>query len=197
MEVISDGGIVGLSIRPNADLAQAAVLTITDGVMVNGFLQTSKVDICAVGDLTNFYTLTRGMYLRIEHKDNINHRGKVAERNMAGARKHYDYLPFSYSDLSDLDFEAVGELNVCLVTDVDKKEPYRKGVVYHLKEKRISSVLSSNTWARCRPRGNRKSRKSSSCRNNYMIVFNDWKELIPILGDKFDAVANRLQTGYP
>lgn len=144
--VAADGVIAGLGIRPNVELAQAAGLTITDGVVVNEFLQTSEPDIYAAGDLANFYNPALDMRLRVEHEDNANAQGKAAGRNMAGARERYDYLPFFYSDLFDLGFEAVGELDARLETVEDWKEPYRKGVVYYLKEGRVRGVLLWNTW---------------------------------------------------
>jgi hypothetical protein len=65
---------------------------------------------------------------------------------MAGATKPYDYLPFFYSDLFDLGYEAVGELDARLETVVDWKEPNREGVVYYVTEGRVRGVLLWNVW---------------------------------------------------
>jgi len=51
---------------------------------------------------------------------------------MAGADAPYDHLPFFYSDLFDLGYEAVGELASRLQTIADWSEPGRKGTVYYL-----------------------------------------------------------------
>ena len=74
--------------------------------------------------------------------------GRVAGRNMAGAAERYTHLPFFYSDLFDLGYEAVGETDARLETVSDWKEPYREGVVYYLRHGRVSGVLLWNVWER-------------------------------------------------
>jgi 3-phenylpropionate/trans-cinnamate dioxygenase ferredoxin reductase component len=52
--------------------------------------------------------------------------------NMAGTTEPYDHLPFFYSDLFDLGYEAVGELNSRLQTIVELGELGDEGLVYYL-----------------------------------------------------------------
>ena len=49
-----------------------------------------------------------GGAIRVEHEDNANRMGREAGRAMAGADAAYRHLPFFYSDLFDLGYEAVG-----------------------------------------------------------------------------------------
>ena len=65
---------------------------------------------------------------------------------MAGLNEQYHYLPSFYSDLFELGYEAVGELDSHLETVSDWQEPYRKGVVYYLGEGRVRGVLLWNVW---------------------------------------------------
>ena len=51
---------------------------------------------------------------------------------MAGADKPYDHLPFFYSDLFDLGYEAVGDVDSRLDTVEEWAEPNRKGVVAYV-----------------------------------------------------------------
>jgi len=83
---------------------------------------------------------------RVEHEDNANTMGAMAGRNMAGAAEKYDYLPYFYSDLFDLGYEAVGEFGADMNIVEDWKIPFRKGVVYYLKDGRVRGVLLWNTW---------------------------------------------------
>jgi 3-phenylpropionate/trans-cinnamate dioxygenase ferredoxin reductase subunit len=53
---------------------------------------------------------------------------------MAGAAQPYDHLPFFYSDLFDLGYEAVGELDSRLQTIVELGELGDKGLVYYVAE---------------------------------------------------------------
>ena len=68
---------------------------------------------------------------------------------MAGANEPYDHLPFFYSDLFDLGYEAVGELDPRCETFAEWKEPNREGVVYYLDtERRPQGVLYWNIFGR-------------------------------------------------
>src|SRR5207249_3290102 len=110
------------------------------------FCRTSQPDIYAAGDVAEFYNPTLDKRMRVEHEDNANTMGKIAGRNMAGAGDEYDYLPMFYSDLFDLGYEAVGELNAKLETFEDWQEPFKKGVIYYLKDGRVRGVLLWNVW---------------------------------------------------
>jgi len=85
-------------------------------------------------------------WMRVEHEDNALSMGKLAGRNMAGEQSRYDHLPMFYSDLFDIGYEAVGELNPDLETYSDWQEPYQKGVVYYLDHGRVRGVLLWNVW---------------------------------------------------
>jgi NADPH-dependent 2,4-dienoyl-CoA reductase/sulfur reductase-like enzyme len=145
-EVAADAVVAGIGIRPNIELARSAGLAVDDGIVVDDFLRTSDADIYAAGDVANFYNAALDRRVRVEHEDNANVMGKSAGRNMAGQSEAYRHLPFFYSDLFDLGYEAVGELDAGLETVEDWKDPFRKGVVYYLKDGRVRGVLLWNTW---------------------------------------------------
>ncbi|HEX4263642.1 MAG TPA: FAD-dependent oxidoreductase [Verrucomicrobiae bacterium] len=145
-EFAADGVVAGLGIEPNTKLAREAGLNVADGIIVDAFLQTSAPDVFAAGDVANFHNPALDQRLRVEHEDNANTMGKMAGRNMAGQRERYDHLPFFYSDLFDLGYEAVGELDSRLETVADWKTENREGVIYYLREGRVRGVLLWNTW---------------------------------------------------
>lgn len=141
-----DGVIAGIGIQPNVTLAQAAGLKIGNGIVVDDFLHTSQPDIFAAGDVAEFSNPVLNKRLRIEHEDNANTMGQQVGRNMAGAKEPYQHLSYFYSDLFELGYEAVGELDFSLETFVDWKDPYKKGVVYYLAAGRVRGVLLWNVW---------------------------------------------------
>jgi 3-phenylpropionate/trans-cinnamate dioxygenase ferredoxin reductase subunit len=145
-ELLVDGVVAGIGIEPNTDLAQAAGLKVDNGIVVDALLRTSHPDIYAAGDVANFANPALGKRLRVEHEDNANTMGKCAGRNMAGAQESYDHLPFFYSDLFDLGYEAVGELDARHEIVTDWKEPFREGVLYYLREGQVRGVLLWNVW---------------------------------------------------
>lgn len=146
-EVIQvDGVVAGIGIQPNVELARAAALPVGNGIVVDDTLHAGNPDIFAAGDVAEFNNLTLGKRLRLEHEDNANTMGKQAGRNMAGANEPFHYLPYFYSDLFELGYEAVGELDSRMETVVDWVEPFKKGVVYYLAAGRVRGVLLWNVW---------------------------------------------------
>src|SRR5437667_87610 len=123
-------------------------LRVENGIVVDAFCRTSQPDVYAAGDVANFANpaLGDGTRLRVEHEDNANAMGRVAGLNMAGRATHYDHLPFFYSDLFELGYEAVGDLDARLETVADWKDPFREGVVYYLRDGRVRGALLWNTW---------------------------------------------------
>lgn len=145
-EIAVDAVVAGIGIQPNVELAQAAGLEVDNGIRVDRELRTSHPDIYAAGDVANFYNPALDHRLRIEHEDNANTMGRLAGQAMAGRTVSYDHLPSFYSDLFELGFEAVGEVDARLETVADWKELYREGVVYYLRDGRVRGVLLWNVW---------------------------------------------------
>lgn len=74
--------------------------------------------------------------------------GKSAGLSMAGKGEPYNYLPFFYSDMFDLGYEAIGELHSTYDIVSDWQEPHRKGVVYYLQNDKVRGVLLWNVWGK-------------------------------------------------
>jgi NADPH-dependent 2,4-dienoyl-CoA reductase/sulfur reductase-like enzyme len=128
------------------ELAQTAGLKIGNGIVIDETLHASFPDIFAAGDVAEFDNPTLGKRLRIEHEDNANTMGMQAGRNMAGANEPYHHLSYFYSDLFELGYEAVGELDSRLDTFADWNIPMKKGVIYYLAGGRVRGVLLWNVW---------------------------------------------------
>jgi NADPH-dependent 2,4-dienoyl-CoA reductase/sulfur reductase-like enzyme len=146
LRLTADAVVAGLGIMPNTELAEAAGLAVEDGVVVDGHLRTSHPDVLAAGDVARFTSPALGTRVRVEHEDNAVTMGRAAGRAMAGDPSPYTHLPFFYSDLFDLGYEAVGALDPRAETVADWKEPLREGVVYYLAAGRVRGVLLWNTW---------------------------------------------------
>lgn len=142
----TDGIVAGIGIRPNVALAQEAGLNVENGIVVNESLQTSAPDVFAAGDAANFFHIALGKRERVEHEDNAVAMGKLAGRNMAGASETFTHIPLFYSDLFDLGYEAVGEMNSQMEIVPDWDEPFKKGVIYYLADGRVRGVLLWNVW---------------------------------------------------
>lgn len=141
-----DGVVAGIGIHPNLDLAKQAGLDVDNGILVNEQLHSSHPDIYAAGDAASFFHSALGRRIRVEHEDNAVQMGRTAGRNMAGASEAYTHIPMFYSDLFDLGYEAVGEINSKLQTYADWQEPFKKGVIYYLDDGQVRGVVLWNVW---------------------------------------------------
>jgi NADPH-dependent 2,4-dienoyl-CoA reductase/sulfur reductase-like enzyme len=140
-ELLADAVVAGLGIKPDTALAESAGLHCGDGIEVDEQLRTSAPAVWAAGDVARFPAPALGGRARVEHEDAALGSGRLAGRNMAGAGERWEHLPFFYSDLFDLGYEAVGRLDARLDTVASWKTPYREGVVYYLEGDRVRGVL--------------------------------------------------------
>ncbi len=145
-ELIVDAVIAGIGIQPNVEPAKSAGLQVGNGILVDRTLATSYPGIFAAGDAAEFFNPALNKRMRVEHEDNANTMGRQAGRNMAGASELYDHLSYFYSDIFELGYEAVGELDPRQETFVDWKEPFNKGVVYYMAGGKVRGVLLWNVW---------------------------------------------------
>ena len=146
----SDVVVAGLGIVPRDALAAAAGRPRDNGSpgadrgRVGG-----RDDVFAAGDVARFPSRDLGGDVRVEHEDHAKSHGRLVGRNMAGADEPYDHLPFFYSDLFELGYEAVGELDSRLETVAEWAEPYRKGVVcYQDADGRPRGFLLWDVWGK-------------------------------------------------
>jgi NADPH-dependent 2,4-dienoyl-CoA reductase/sulfur reductase-like enzyme len=146
----ADTVVAGLGVEAQTELARAAGLPVDNGIVVDDRGHAGgRDDVFAAGDVASFPNAVLGRHLRVEHADHATSHGKLVGENMAGADKPYDYLPFFYSDLFDLGYEAVGEVDSRLTQLAGWAEPNRKGVVAYVDDaSRPRGFLLWNTWDR-------------------------------------------------
>jgi 3-phenylpropionate/trans-cinnamate dioxygenase ferredoxin reductase subunit len=149
-ELEADVVVAGLGIVPAIELAEAAGLPVDNGIVVDELGRVDgRDDVFAAGDVANFPVPALGKNMRVEHEDHANTHGLAVGANMAGAGEPYDHLPFFYSDLFELGYEAVGEVDPRLDTIERWEEPNRKGVVAFVDgERRPRGFLFWDTWGK-------------------------------------------------
>jgi 3-phenylpropionate/trans-cinnamate dioxygenase ferredoxin reductase component len=149
LELEADAVVAGLGVVADTELAEAAGLEVDDGIVVDEYGRVpGHDDVFAAGDVARFPVPALGISLRIEHEDHANSHGRAVGANMAGANAPYEHLPFFYSDLFDLGYEAVGLVDSRLEAVENWQEPYRKGVVTYVEDGRPRGVLLWNVWDR-------------------------------------------------
>ncbi len=144
----ADGVVAGMGIVLDVELAKAAGATVDNGIHVDECMRSTLPDVFAAGDVANFPSQALGRRIRVEHEDAALSTGRIAGLAMAGKPEPYTQLPFFYSDLFDLGYEATGSLDNRLDVVEDWVEPNREGVVYYTEGGRVRGVLLWNVWGR-------------------------------------------------
>ena len=144
----ADAVVAGLGIEPNVELAAEAGLPVENGVVVDALGRVGdREDVFAAGDVARFPVAMLGSELRVEHEDHAKSHGRQVGANMAGAEQAYEHLPFFYSDLFDLGYEAVGELDSRLETLSDWSGLAAEATIYYVdRERRPRGVLLWNRF---------------------------------------------------
>jgi len=131
--------VMGVGVRPELALAEAAGLTVDKGILVDEFLMTSAPGVYAAGDAARFPdprpTAGPGDRLRIEHWVVAQRQGQTAAKNMLGARVPYRDVPFFWSAHYDATLAYVGHADPAQCTisvegDLDARDAkvtYRRG----------------------------------------------------------------------
>ena len=114
-EVVVDGEtvtvdrlLVGIGAAPDVSLAEAAGLTVDNGIRTDARLRTSADGVYAIGDVAYADHPVLGHPLRVEHWDTAIQHGKVLAQNLLGHPTDHDALPYFFTDQYDLGMEYVG-----------------------------------------------------------------------------------------
>lgn len=147
-DIDADVVVAGLGIIPNVELAESAGLPVDNGIVVDEHGRVGgRHDVFAAGDVANFPSPVLGQRFRVEHEDHANTHGRVVGGNMAGGDVAYDHIPLFYSDLFDLGYEAVGEVDSRLEAVEDWQEPFEKGTITYVgQDGRPRGFLLWNVW---------------------------------------------------
>jgi 3-phenylpropionate/trans-cinnamate dioxygenase ferredoxin reductase subunit len=138
-----DFAVVGVGVQPNVELAEAAGLTVDNGIVVDATLATSAPGVWAAGDVARQDHPVFGS-IRIEHFDNALKMGPAAARNMLGAQKAFDDAHWFWSDQYDMNLQMAGFAMTWddLVFRGSLEE--RSFTAFYLHEGVLRSVLSVN-----------------------------------------------------
>lgn len=133
--------VIGVGIVPNVELAEAAGLTVENGVVVDEFARTNDPDIVAAGDVTNHPNDLYGIRLRLESVPNATDQAKSAAASICGKDKVYRSLPWFWSDQYDLKLQIAGlSQGYDEVVIRGDKDAGRSFVAFYLKEGKLISA---------------------------------------------------------
>ncbi|AHD11881.1 NAD(P)H-nitrite reductase (plasmid) [Phaeobacter gallaeciensis] len=103
--------LVGIGVDPETSLAEAAGLSIENGIKTDSFGRTSDPDVFAIGDAVNQMNPAYGRHMRLESWENANVQGDAAGRSAAGQLTEVSTTPWFWSDQGDLNIQILGMLD--------------------------------------------------------------------------------------
>jgi 3-phenylpropionate/trans-cinnamate dioxygenase ferredoxin reductase subunit len=138
--------VIGIGVVPRVGLAEAAGLTVENGVQADAALRTSASGVFAAGDVANAWHPFYERHIRVEHWANALNQGPAAARSMLGEEVSYDRIPYFFSDQYDVGMEYSG-----YTTDWDEVvfRGDREGgefVAFYLADGRVVAGMNVNVW---------------------------------------------------
>lgn len=133
--------VIGVGIIPNVELAEAAGLTVENGIVVDEYARTNDPDIVASGDCANHHNTLYDIRLRLESVPNATDQSKSAAASICGKDKSYQSLPWFWSDQYDLKLQIAGlSQGYDQVVIRGDKDHSRSFVAFYLKEGKLISA---------------------------------------------------------
>ena len=105
-EIEIDFAIVGVGIIPASELAEAAGITLDNGIMVDEFGRTSAPNVYAAGDCASLPF--RGDRIRLESVQNAIDQAENVAANIMGQNIPYAPIPWFWSDQYDIKLQIAG-----------------------------------------------------------------------------------------
>jgi 3-phenylpropionate/trans-cinnamate dioxygenase ferredoxin reductase subunit len=146
--ISADTVVVGVGVKPNVRLAEAAGLEVEVGIVVDDRLQTSDDAIWAAGDVASAWHPLFEQHVRVEHWANASGQGKAAGSAMAGKGEPYAKLPYFFTDQYDLGMEYHGWIDAQGYDDVVFRGDVSSGewLAFWLREGRVLAGMNVNSW---------------------------------------------------
>ena len=107
-ELPADLVIAGVGLVPNTELAQAAGLTVDNGIVIDAFGRTSDPDVLAAGDCTSQLSELYGRYVRLESVPNAIEQARTAAATLCGKERPHAAVPWFWSDQFGLKLQIAG-----------------------------------------------------------------------------------------
>jgi 3-phenylpropionate/trans-cinnamate dioxygenase ferredoxin reductase component len=136
--------VLGFGATPNVELARAAGLGVSDGIVVDSQLRTSAPGVFAAGDVASAWHPRYGRQLRVEHWDNAKQQGRTAALNMLGRETPYDRVPYFYSDQYELSMETYGLPEDAGSVAIRRQDDAGRFVALWLQNGRVAAGLHGN-----------------------------------------------------
>jgi 3-phenylpropionate/trans-cinnamate dioxygenase ferredoxin reductase subunit len=101
--------VAGIGVRPVTEVFANSGIDISNGVVVDEYLQSNQPGIYAAGDLASYQDTLFNKRRRVEHWDNAVSQGQYCARALLGDKTPFVHVPYFFSDVFDLSYEFWGD----------------------------------------------------------------------------------------
>lgn len=101
--------VAGIGAQPETEMLASSGFEVSDGIVVNEYLETAQLGIYAAGDVVNYLDVLFQKRRRVEHWDNAVSQGQHSARALMGDRAPFKHVPYFFSDVFDLSYEYWGD----------------------------------------------------------------------------------------
>lgn len=137
----ADFAVFGIGVTPNTALAEAAGLTLENGIWTDAFGRSSDPHIWAAGDCASL--LYRDTQVRLESVGNAIDQAEAIAANIMGADKAYDPKPWFWSDQYDVKLQIAG-LNAGYDQTVARPAEDGSASIWYYRQGRLVAVDAMN-----------------------------------------------------
>lgn len=142
--IAADTVIVGVGVVPNVELAEAAGLHVSNGIVVDEAMRTSDPRIVAVGDAVSFHHWALGRPVRLESVQNAVDQAKTAVATLLGKAEPYRAVPWFWSDQGDAKLQMVGLSNDANSSVLRGRPEEGSFSVFHYRDDQLVAIDSVN-----------------------------------------------------
>jgi len=143
-EIECDLVVAGVGAAPSIEILGDSGLEISDGVVVNEYLEASEPGVYAAGDIASYYDVLFSKRRRIEHWDNAVSQGQFCARLLMGDRSPFRHVPYFFSDVFDLSYEYWGDTSAAETVITRGDVTSKSFSVWWLRGKRLIAAFAMN-----------------------------------------------------
>jgi NADPH-dependent 2,4-dienoyl-CoA reductase/sulfur reductase-like enzyme len=136
--------VAGIGVLPVTDVLANSGIEVGDGVLVNEYLESSRPDVYAAGDVANYQDVLFEKRRRVEHWDNAVSQGQYCARALMGERTPFQHVPYFFSDVFDLSYEYWGDSSGAGPAVHRGDLSSKSFSVWWLREKRVVAAFTLN-----------------------------------------------------
>ncbi len=144
VELACDIVLAGIGVSPRTELAEAAGLSIANGIVVDSAQRTSDPQVFALGDCASFPNPYGDGMIRLESVQNAVDQAKIVATGIMGHQARYQAVPWFWSDQYDLKLQMVGLSHGHDHVEERGNRADRRFSVFYVKAGRLIAIDSVN-----------------------------------------------------